>query len=221
MVDRPHRTNTQRREVKLENFYRLAWEQVRDHYNAEQQTNPDASAQKRDEATKVQLTLSDGTIINGSTGSERIHAESKAYDNLWENALDAGRRFFGTEQEIRTYALNYVRMTLNNAQVKCVDVKTNQDCHKPSCFMCSAIAHSLGVRVESKDLTGYTEYNLPRLFREAPDIFLQELVGTEAFKIYQTLDEEERGRIFTSLGSVLYEMHRYNRQGRDTGEFVV
>jgi hypothetical protein len=187
---------------RTQEFYDAAWPAVKKHFEAasagthieppkrSRSRKKEEEKEDRTESTEAQLKLADGTLIPGTSGSASVHAESQAYDELWDAtaAQDGRSREEAFENE------------LHGAGITCGD-------GKPSCFMCSAIAHTLGVSVDVKDQRGYGQYNLPRIFTESESL-LEELVGEEAITVYRGLSPMERGQVLRGLGSELYKAHK-------------
>lgn len=182
----------------LNDFYDAAWPVVLQHYEQVTQLNPNAQEDTRDQGTRATLITPQGAQIQGISGKANIHAESQAYDAAWEEAKRA------TNDEIDR--LNHFDYLTAGATIGC-------DGHKASCFMCAAIADTLLVRIEHKDARGFTQYNVPNIFRELRDPYFKDLVGEAAYQFFQELGgslngDERQKETLLSLGSELYTRHQ-------------
>jgi len=198
MNRRPSRSAKRRIDVIRDDFYAAAWPVVLQHYHQVTQQNPGVQENLRDQGTQATLITPQGQQIQGVSGNANIHAESQAYDAAWQIANNA------TDDEIDK--VNHFDYLTAGATISCAG-------HKASCFMCAAIADTLLVTVEHKDLRGFTQYNVPNIFRELRDPYFKDLVGEAAYRYFQELGGALNGsilqnQVLLSLGSELYKRHQ-------------
>jgi hypothetical protein len=213
-------------------FYVVAWPTIADHWRAVTVTGA-ATTGPRSQATSSFVTLpQSGDIeMSGSSGKASVHAESSAYQATYEQLEPAAFTFAAHEKgvtwapaedlasEREAAAASAEQMGIDIAQARVLNLQAQMlrqqlqgatvHCAggKPSCFMCSAVAHALGVSVEAKDKRGYTQYNLPAFFgTDGP--FVRRLVGDRAYEIYLRMDQNGQASVLRSLGSELYERHK-------------
>lgn len=197
---RPQRSLKRRVNVILDDFYGAAWPVILQHYNQVTEMNPTAQEDPRNQGTRATLTTPQGNQIYGTSGDANVHAESQAYDGAWYLA--------GGVSNDEIDKLNYFDYQTAGATISC-------EGHKASCFMCAAIAHTLLVQIEHKDPRGFTQYNVPNIFRELRDPYFKDLVGQEAYTYFQELGGALNGstlqnQVLLSLGSELYKRHQGN-----------
>jgi hypothetical protein len=200
--------------ASADRFYQLAWPTILNHYNNVTQTNPMAVALSRDESTYVRLTTTSGQTVDGRL-RDNLHAENNAYNQVWYKFLQQAEDLAKTDTRWKGQEYHAAQQLFDSAvrgktQVRCIvyDKSGNViDTHKESCFMCSAIAHCLGVSVEKKDLSGYAQYDLPDIFKYSLT-HLQQLVGDEAYAEFKRLSGGNQSLALTGLGGALYAAHK-------------
>ena len=146
---RPQRSLKRRVNVILDDFYGAAWPVILQHYNQVTEMNPTAQEDPRNQGTRATLTTPQGNQIYGTSGDANVHAESQAYDGAWYLA--------GGVSNDEIDKLNYFDYQTAGATISC-------EGHKASCFMCAAIAHTLLVQIEHKDLAALLSITFPISF---------------------------------------------------------
>ena len=161
----------------FDRFVQEAWPVVKAHWENVEETNPGAVVDVRDEST---LATFNREGFGPETGKNtNAHAEWTPVDRF------------------------YVSFPSSFPQI----VKGGTlDCagNKPSCFLCAAIAHTLGIKIQKKDARGYGgHYALPGFMAE--DHILKKFVGTTAFGIYEKAGKPVKW--LRELAGALYKGH--------------
>jgi len=199
----------------LEKFYSLAWATILDHYKNVTQIDEDAMADERDESTRALLWIPQTEQrVEGRSG-DNLHAENDAYNQVWEGFMKQAEKLAQSDSSWEGKEKHAAQQLFDTAlrgkaRIKCIaynDEGQQVDTHKESCFMCSAIAHTLGISVEKKDTRGYSSYALPEIFKHSPK-HLKMLVGESAFAEYEKLSGANQASALLGLGGALYEAHK-------------
>lgn len=158
-------------------FLEAAWPVIKAHWENVEETDPGAVVDVRDEST---LATFNREGFGPETGKNtNAHAEWTPVARFYES-------FPGSFPHI-----------VKGGTLDCAG-------NKPSCFLCAAIAHTLGIKIQKKDTRGYGgHYALPGFMAE--DHILKKFVGTAAFAIYEKAGKPDKW--LRQLAGALYKGH--------------
>lgn len=161
----------------FDTFLEAAWPVIKAHWENVEETNPGAVVDVRDEST---LATFNREGFGPETGKNTdAHAEWTPVERFYVS-------FPGSFPQI-----------VKGGTLDCAG-------NKPSCFLCAAIAHTLGIKIQKKDTRGYGgHYALPGFMAE--EHILKKFVGTTAFAIYERAGKP--GKWLRQLAGALYKGH--------------
>lgn len=165
----------------FETFIEQAWPVVKAHWDLVEETNPGAEVDTRAESTEARFVRQG---FGPETGKNTdAHAEWTPVDRFYVS-------FPGAFPEI-----------VKGGELSCAG-------NKPTCFMCAAIAHTLGIRIQKKDARGYGgHYALPGFMAE--EDILVKFVGQTAFQTFSSAGKPLGW--LAKLPNALYQRHSANK----------
>ena len=162
----------------FDNFVEAAWVAVEAHWDAAEETNPGAVENTRTECTEATFRREGfGPEVGTNTDA---HAE-------WTPVARFYVSFPGEFPQI-----------VKGGTLECAG-------SKPTCFLCAAIAHTLGIKLQKKDRRGYgAHYALPGFILE--DHVFRKFVGATAFAIFEQAGKPQNW--VAKLPNQLYLRHK-------------